>query len=196
MGSPTDVRHARSLMSLPTKATSVSEIPISCARLSRVLRLSSQFWKHRIFNLAARADTTGLDSVDIMTVSIPNSFSFCKPIPSLRQQRTASDPSSKTYTMLSVKTPSKSNAIRRILKMRSFNFESTIRHIETMSLQSISISGISSYLRFSTERVIILFPDLVRSLNRQPSAPPRRSPVDRPDPQPLTPPADAIWPKS
>src|SRR5688572_19644004 len=117
IGNPTADRHARSFMSLPTKATSRKERPSSLAVSVRIASLSSHPWKHLIASFRLRCWTTAFVSVDTITVSIPSLVSSRSPSPSPRQHRTDSRPSSDTYTVLSVKTPSKSKATRRTARI-------------------------------------------------------------------------------
>src|SRR5262249_36506192 len=91
--------------------------------------LSSQAWMVRTPSLRPRAPTTGFRSVDRITVAMPADASLASPSPSPRQHRTASRPSSNTYTWLSVRTPSKSKATRRVSASLRASAPSSIRQI-------------------------------------------------------------------
>ena len=70
--------------------------PVLLGQRATAASLSSQPWTHRMSSLRLRALTTGLVSVDTIAVWMPACFSFARPRPSPRQQRTDSTPSCET----------------------------------------------------------------------------------------------------
>src|SRR5208282_5744457 len=77
----------------------------------RTVFLSPIPCKQGTFSFLARAATTGFFSVERISAGIPSWRKRSKASPSARLQSTASRPSSKTSTRLSVSTPSKSKTM-------------------------------------------------------------------------------------
>src|SRR3569832_2092614 len=96
-----------------------SAMPRSCACCVRRLALSSHPWMLSSLSLRQRAPTTGFCSFDRTSILRPAARARSRPRPSERLQKTASLPSSRTSTRLSVNTPSKSNTTSSMSRARS-----------------------------------------------------------------------------
>src|SRR3569832_177265 len=96
-----------------------SAMPRSCASGVRRLALSSLPWMYSSLSLRQRAPTTGFCSFDRTSILRPAARARSRPRPSERLQKTASLPSSRTSTRLSVNTPSKSNTTSSMSRARS-----------------------------------------------------------------------------